>query len=197
MILLLWLGCSGTPPGEAPVLNTPPTSDQEGAVVPIGVDEHGLLRYDITDKNVPLPAWRLVEPEGGQPGTADNQQRHQAPACAQGRVGWLRVERPGQPPEELAIDTLGAHPQARPVGVGRHAESAALPLSELLGTGERLTVWPCQGEGLTLSAAELRARPGRHLLVVGNRELVKLLDLDAPNGDRVPQVRGATVVRVE
>lgn len=189
ILTLLALAC-GTP--EPPAEPTPPTSEQEGAVVPVGVDEHGMLRYDISDPKVPFPAWRLVDPAGGQPGTADMAGRHQGPRCDHGEAGVLELLRPERAAQRIPLAELGAHPAAKPLEGGRHGGEAALALDALLEGADEVEARPCDGSSRVYAARDLRARPGRVVLVVGNRDRVKLLDLDQPDGDRVPQVRGVT-----
>ncbi|MEE8105219.1 MAG: hypothetical protein V3T86_06770 [Planctomycetota bacterium] len=63
---------------------------------------------------------------------------------------------------------------------GRHKGQNGLPLAALLssrkGDWDAMVIYPCRGEPMRLSVDELRKEPGRYVLVVAQRGMLKLLD---------------------
>ncbi len=74
------------------------------------------------------------------------------------------------------IDEAVALPGSIEVDSGRHQGQRGLPLAAVLEEAELLEVWPCRGEPLRYPAKELRAEPGRYVLVSSGKGTFKLLD---------------------
>lgn len=138
-----------------------------------------------------LPPWRFPErtakpdPKPAQPPSIADL-RDPLPKgesrCSEGRRTRLYVFHG----DELVLDVSAADALQLPgsihVGSGRHAKERGLPLAALLDgrpATKVLEVWPCKGAPRRFPAEELRAEPGRRLLVLANRGYFKLVDLGA------------------
>jgi hypothetical protein len=73
----------------------------------------------------------------------------------------------------------------------------ALPLDVLIASRpatEAVEIWPCRGEPLRVAAAEIRAHPGRWLLVRTPRAFLKVVDRQVH--ERRAMVRNVAAVRL-
>ncbi len=135
-----------------------------------------------TDPSVPFPAWQLP-PSANEPPPAPQPRTmgDLAPDATGSRCPErLRVQLPiFDGTERVALHAVPdalALPGAISVERGRHRGQPGLPLVALVDDASTLEVWPCRGETLVWSAAELQADPTRYLLVLSGKGTLKLLD---------------------
>lgn len=143
-----------------------------------------------------FPAWQFPEPTP-LPDHAPTPTVVEGPdgrRCVEGDRRHLVVERDGVRSRDEPAEAALAGPDAVPVAAGRHAGESAIPVASLLPTGAAgVDLIPCRGQPLSLSAEALRESPGRYLLVLGGKGILKLIDTTA---DDRPLLRNLALVRV-
>ncbi len=134
------------------------------------------------DPSVPFPAWQLPESAAGSAAKmpqrlaemqATDDHGSRCPEKLRERLVLFDGEtRSAAHDLEQAL----ALPGSFVVEGGRHGGERGLPLAALVGDGATLEVWPCRGEALHLKGEDLRAEPGRYVLVRSGKGTFKLLD---------------------
>ncbi len=138
------------------------------------------------DPDKPLAKWDLsamsAEPKASVP-------------CTSGTAGQLQIEVAGKPPQTATHAELAAGPAAWTPAIGRLETRLVVRVSALVsgGTGP-LTAVSCTGETIEIPGDQLNAAD-RWVLVLNQRQELKLVDLVSSPGGKAPAARHVTVLR--
>ncbi len=161
-----------------------------------------LLPPELRDPDRPLPPWDFsgieipeTPPTAPVPTVAVDADTT-GHRCSERQRLHLVVERGGERIRDgLAKDELkGADSVV--VERGRHADERGLPLVALIGDAASVEIVPCSGEPLVLEGDSVRQAPDKWMLVLGGRDIVKLLDMTTDPDPRKPQLRNLAVIRL-
>ncbi len=180
-LFVLWLttwGCTGSAEDQ-------PKSPPEAAHIPVRA------------KALPRTVANAV-PEGGYPDWKfpDQVVTREPTPCRVGQPNAITLAPRGHETKTVSLADLFEGPFAHPIEGGRHAREPAVAVAALLGNVDEqheVLIWSCDGERLTLPPYTLTRAPGRWVLVQSSHGMLKLLDREAPDGDRRPVLRAPTV----